>query len=119
MMEDIQATYKNAQTVKPSEGQAVIALFPEDKVMYRAIVLEAVMPEYVVIFIDFGNKAKVTKVWPIDNKFLTLPRQAHCCALSGIIPNGDAWPNADQFSRYFGKETFDCTFTGNPQNPDM
>ncbi|KAJ8968977.1 hypothetical protein NQ317_001098 [Molorchus minor] len=110
MMEDIQQAYKSRKPETSVIGAPVIGLFPEDNVLYRAQVLEVVGSQYKVYYVDFGNVSTVSKVWPIEKKFMNLPAQAIICGVSGIGPQNGQWPNTDNYSKYFDKDMFICKF---------
>lgn len=111
LMQEIQSTYKNLPPENiTTKGAPIIAEFLADKVLYRAVILEIQNGQYLVEYVDFGNRSKVQKVWPIDVRFMSLPKHAIHCSLFGIKPNGETWPPANQFGSYFDKEYFDCTF---------
>ncbi|CAH1130130.1 unnamed protein product [Ceutorhynchus assimilis] len=110
LMEEIQQFYKNRKPEKSVVGAPVICQFPEDNVLYRAKILEVPGDQYKVCYVDFGNVSNVTKVWPVDKKFMEMPAQAICCALSGICPNGENWPDAATFNQYFSSECYKTIF---------
>lgn len=119
LVEDIQQFYKSRkpETVG-TVGTPIIGLFPEDNVLYRAQILEIVGTQYKVYYIDFGNVSTITKIWPIDKKFMNLPAQAIVCSLRDVAPSGEAgtWPDADSYSNYFDKESFLCRFIDEDEN---
>lgn len=118
-MEDIQLFYKSRKPENLSAvGAPIIGLFPEDNVLYRAQILEITSNQYKIYYVDFGNVSTVTKVWPIDRKFLKLPAQAIVCSLRDVAPPGDTgiWPEADSFSQYFEKANFVCRFIDEDEN---
>ncbi|XP_072393334.1 protein tudor-like isoform X2 [Diabrotica undecimpunctata] len=110
MMEEIHDFYKDRKPELVMCGAPVVALFPEDNVLYRARVLEVVGIDYKVYYVDFGNVSIVSKTWPIDKKFMNLPAQAIACSLNGISPIGEDWADPDTYSGYFDKEYFVCNF---------
>ncbi|CAG9833553.1 unnamed protein product [Diabrotica balteata] len=110
MMEEIHDFYKDRKPELVVCGAPVVALFPEDNVLYRARVLEVVGIDYKVYYVDFGNVSIVSKTWPIDKKFMNLPAQAIACSLNGISPIGEDWADPDTYSGYFDKEAFVCNF---------
>lgn len=61
-------------------------------------------------YVDFGNVSTVNKIWPIEKKFMELPAQAIACSLNNIKPVNAEWPVADNFSDYFDKDRFTCSF---------
>ncbi|KAK4880286.1 hypothetical protein RN001_008432 [Aquatica leii] len=113
LMEDIQNTYCKIKPENVPVNAPVVALFPEDKVLYRGYVHELKGNQYHVQYVDFGNFATTSKVWPIEKKFLKLPAQAICCALNAVTPvnETDGWVNIDAFAPFFEKEDFTGTFT--------
>lgn len=110
MMDDIQNTYVNRKSITGMIGSPVIAIFPEDNVLYRARILENRLNRYRVFYVDFGNTATVNEVYPIQRKFLELPAQAINCCLRGVVPQEHEWGAADNYAEIFGKESFVCTF---------
>ncbi|XP_076270545.1 tudor domain containing protein isoform X2 [Rhynchophorus ferrugineus] len=113
LMEDIQQTYKNRKPEHCPVGAPVIGYFPEDKVLYRAQILESSGGQFKVFYVDFGNVATVTKVWAIEKKFMNLPAQAICCGLNFVNPTGESWPDCSTFSKYFEKEFYTAKFLYN------
>lgn len=112
-MDDIQKKYKNVQCLNQTEvvaGMPVIAQFESDRVMYRASVLDVQGSDIIIQFVDFGNKAKVTKVWPLCKSFMELPQQAVCCSISSVCSVEEFWESVDKFSSIFDREKFDCKF---------
>nr|XP_022905962.1 maternal protein tudor-like isoform X2 [Onthophagus taurus] len=110
MMEEIQVRYKKRSTITGVIGQPVIALFPEDKVLYRAQILSFENNLYQVRYIDYGNMGAVTKIYAIETKYMELPAQGICCSLTEISPSGENWLNADSYSSCFDKDLFSCHF---------
>lgn len=110
MMDDIQNAYVNRKSSSATVGAPVVAVFPEDNVLYRARVLETHFSKYRVLYVDFGNTAMVNEVYPIQRKFMELPAQAIPCSLRGIAPLEREWGGADNYGDYFGKESFLCNF---------
>uniref|UniRef100_A0A6P7FIK6 Uncharacterized protein LOC114328275 isoform X2 n=1 Tax=Diabrotica virgifera virgifera TaxID=50390 RepID=A0A6P7FIK6_DIAVI len=110
MMEEIHDFYKDRKPELVVCGAPVVALFPEDNVLYRARVLEVVGIDYKVYFVDFGNVSIVSKTFPIDKKFMNLPAQAIACSLNGVSPVGEDWADPDTYSGYFDKDAFVCNF---------
>ncbi|XP_025835446.1 maternal protein tudor-like isoform X2 [Agrilus planipennis] len=113
MMEDIQESYQNRypSSIDLSISSPVIALFPEDGVVYRAQIIESIGSQWKVQYVDFGNVAITEKIWPIERKFMEMPAQAICCGLA-LLPVEKTWPEPDAFSSYFNKEHYSCNFTG-------
>ncbi|CAH0557520.1 unnamed protein product [Brassicogethes aeneus] len=111
LMEDIQIAYKDRKPESVQCGAPIIGLFPEDNVLYRSHVLEVLdSGMYKVLYVDFGNVSVISKVWPIEKKFMNLPAQAVCCQLVDISPVDGVWSDPDNYERYFDKEEFDCGF---------
>ncbi|KAJ8954517.1 hypothetical protein NQ318_000749 [Aromia moschata] len=110
MMEEIQ--HKPEKSVV---GAPVIGLFPEDNVLYRAQVLEVIGSQYKVYYVDFGNVSTISKVWPIEKKFMNLPAQAIICSLNAIAPPNGQWQDADCYSKYFNKDIFECRVVDNDE----
>ncbi|XP_056634538.1 maternal protein tudor-like [Diorhabda sublineata] len=110
MMQDIHDFYKDRKPERVVQGSPVIGLFPEDNVLYRAKVLDVIDNQYKVQYVDYGNVSTISKVWPIDKKFMNLPAQAVTCCLNNIAPVGDQWDDPDCYCSYFDKENFTCKF---------
>ncbi|KAL1491704.1 hypothetical protein ABEB36_012262 [Hypothenemus hampei] len=110
LMEDIQQFYKGRSAESCLPGAPIVAQFPEDNVLYRAKLLQVAVNQFTVFYVDFGNVTNVSKIWPIDNKFMVMPAQAIRSSLSGITPNEDSWPDPAQFSSFFSKEIFAARF---------
>lgn len=109
-MEEICEFYKDKKPDRVAKGAPIIALFDEDKVLYRARVVEVLGTQYKVYYVDFGNVSTVSKAYPIEKKFMDLPAQAIPCSLNGISPPSGEWADPDSYSSYFDKETFLCRF---------
>lgn len=109
-MEDIQNTYVSRKSVNAIVGSPVIAVFPEDNVLYRARVLENNFNKYRVFYVDFGNIATVNEVYGIQRKFMELPAQAIRCCLKGIVPLEHEWAVTDVYADYFGTDSIVCHF---------
>ncbi|KAK9869541.1 hypothetical protein WA026_003297 [Henosepilachna vigintioctopunctata] len=116
LMEEIQQAYKGRPSESCINGAPVVALFPEDNVLYRATVIEVLSAQYKVHYVDFGNVSVVDKVWPIENKFMEMPMQAIPCGLKSLEPAGDDWPNPDNYSEYFEREDLNCFFSCRDEN---
>lgn len=115
-MEEIQDAYFKRKSGIAITGSPVVALFAEDGVLYRAIVLESNHPSYRVQYVDYGNVAMVDQIWPLEKRFIKLPAQAMRCALSGIKSKDGKWPQPDVYSSYFDKDVFDCNFISKDLN---
>lgn len=109
-MDDIQTSYVTRKSASATSGAPVIAIFPEDSVLYRAQVLENHPNKYRVFYVDFGNTATVNEVYPIERKFMELPAQAIRCCLRGVAPLEHNWAMPDAYAEYFGKDAFMCSF---------
>lgn len=110
MMEDIQVVYRKRKSESCPIGAPVVALFPDDNVLYRAVVVENNHSTFRVHYVDFGNISATEKIWPIERKFMELPIQAICCGLSGIYCPAEKWPEPSAFEDFFSKSTFTCCF---------
>ena len=97
-------------------GSAVIAIFSEDKALYRAEILNtSAQNAYVVQYVDFGNCASVNSrnIYPVEKKFMQLPRLAVQCSLKNIVPNNNSnWSKVDNnaLDNCFNAEKYKCTF---------
>lgn len=109
-MDDIQNTYINCKSTTGIPGAPVIAAFPEDNVLYRARILDNHLNRYRVFYVDFGNIATVNEVYAIQRKFMELPAQAVNCCLRGVVPVEHEWGPVDTYEKFFGKDSFSCTF---------
>ncbi|KYN31432.1 Maternal protein tudor [Trachymyrmex septentrionalis] len=120
MMSEIQKTYTNNSkpvTHKLEIGSAVIAIFSEDRAFYRAEVvnIDTLMDAYVVRYIDFGNCASVDRrnIYPVEKKFMQLPKLAVLCSLKDIGPNNNSnWSEVDNnaLDACFNADKYECTF---------
>lgn len=109
-MEEIQKCYRNRQPGSANVGAPAIAPFSEDGALYRVEILSSQFKQYHVKYIDYGNVATVTKVYPIEKKYMELPAQAIPCGLQGISSYNDNWQEPDAYSSYFDKDNFNCQF---------
>ncbi|XP_066147642.1 maternal protein tudor isoform X2 [Euwallacea fornicatus] len=116
LMDEIQQFYKDRIPESCAVGAPVVGLFAEDNVLYRAQILEVVGGLYKVFYVDFGNVSTITKVWPIDKKFMQMPAQGLNCGLAKVAPCGEDWPDPSIFSQYFGKEFYIARFLNRDEN---
>ncbi|XP_033209193.1 maternal protein tudor isoform X2 [Belonocnema kinseyi] len=118
MMEEIQDAYSKRQPVSSplQPGSSVITIFPEDGAFYRAEILEVTANRnYIVQYVDFGNSASVDQrnVFPVEKKYMSLPKQAIRCSLKNVIPvSGGSWSsvNCKEIDRYFDDDNLECTY---------
>ncbi|XP_012059363.1 PREDICTED: maternal protein tudor-like [Atta cephalotes] len=120
MMSEIQKIYINNSkpvTHKLEIGSAVIAIFSEDRAFYRAEVvnIDTLMDTYVIRYIDFGNCASVNRrnIYPVEKKFMQLPKLAVLCSLKDIGPNNNSnWFGVDNnaLDACFNADKYECTF---------
>lgn len=83
-----------------TKGCLCCALFSEDNVWYRAVILSCDGPSYTVRFIDYGNEctAPAKDVRMLPSSFMAHPPRAVQCSLFGIEPfNGDWSPDSTAF----------------------
>ena len=88
MMEEVYKKYttQSVQTLKNNAvGTPCMALFEEDEGWYRAVVINKHVGELEVLFVDYGNTARVKmqKVKQISPDLMKLPTQAVKCTLKG------------------------------------
>ncbi|XP_046422936.1 maternal protein tudor isoform X1 [Neodiprion fabricii] len=120
MMNEIQDAYVDQQPIKSTlqVGAPVIAFFSDDGALYRAEIKELnKLRGHIVQYIDFGNCAMVDpcKIYPVEQRFAKLPKQAMHCTLSNILPaTGIDWSKANkhEIDKYFDADKFKCTFHG-------
>lgn len=115
MMDDIQISYKRKpQPLKELGcGNPVIARFSGDKVLYRAEIKEIQSSSCLVHFIDYGNYESVDKryIWPIETKYLDLPKFGVTCALKGVKPPNGEWSSTpSNIDKFFDCMILDCTY---------
>lgn len=71
---------------------------------------------YVVQYIDFGNCAVVDQhnIYPVEKKFMQLPKLAIQCSLRNIIPNNNKlnWFEVDNnaLDNCFNSDKYECIF---------
>ncbi|XP_047349819.1 maternal protein tudor-like isoform X3 [Vespa velutina] len=117
MMNEIQRMYVSRKPVTYTLqiGAAVIAIFSEDKALYRAEIIESKNDEYIVQYIDFGNRALVNKsdIYQVERKLMQLPKQAYHCSLQNIKPFiGSKWSevNTQAIDNCFNADKYGCLF---------
>ncbi|XP_032689380.1 maternal protein tudor-like isoform X3 [Odontomachus brunneus] len=118
MMNEIQKTYASREPIKNKleVGSPIIAIFSEDKALYRAeVVSNSAQKGYIVQYIDFGNCATVKQhnIYPVEKRFMQLPMLAAQCTLKNIIPNKNLnWSdvNNDALDKCFDGDKYECTF---------
>ena len=84
-----------------SKQQPVLAQFSQDERWYRATVMSVEAETISVFYVDFGNQETLpsSKLYPIPDQFLSLPRLNLSCSLYGVQAYpGDKW----------NKESIDC-----------
>ncbi|KAJ8683607.1 hypothetical protein QAD02_019399, partial [Eretmocerus hayati] len=125
MMSEIPPAYANQDPVsQPLKiGSSVMAISPSDGALYRAEVVEFndVGHPY-VHFVDYGDRALVepSKVFPVDKRFMILPKHAILCGLDKVLPaTGSEWPNSDEASKFFDGEKCVSTFLENKNGTYM
>ena len=76
-----------------TKGCLCCALFSEDKVWYRAVILSCNEQSYKVRFIDYGNEctALAKDVCMLPSSFMAHPPRAVQCSLFGIEPFDSIW----------------------------
>ncbi|XP_022805064.1 uncharacterized protein LOC111342268 isoform X2 [Stylophora pistillata] len=94
-------------------GDLCAAQFSQDKVWYRAVVLERVPNGYRVRYVDFGNSEVLQKekVCSLPESFQRLPPLSLTCSLAGVKkPKTRGWtPEAiQQFKTLVADRTFLC-----------
>lgn len=70
---------------------------------------------YIVQYIDFGNCAIVNprNIYPVEKKFMQLPRLAAQCSLRDIVSvNNSDWSNVDNnaLDNCFNADKYECIF---------
>ncbi|XP_014478410.1 PREDICTED: maternal protein tudor-like isoform X3 [Dinoponera quadriceps] len=120
MMNEIQKSYAGREPIKHKleVGSPVIAIFSEDRALYRAEVVNNnnTHKGYIVQYIDFGNCATVNQnnIYPVEKKFMQLPRLAAQCTLKDIVPSSKNlnWSEVDNdaLDNCFNGDKYECTF---------
>ncbi|XP_026673866.1 uncharacterized protein LOC108630430 isoform X2 [Ceratina calcarata] len=119
MMNEIQKMYVGREPVASHMlkiGSPVIALFADDKALYRAEIIELnKLNGHLVQYIDFGNSAVVNpkKIYPVEKRLLHLPKQAMLCSLLNIVSqDGLNWSkiNTEAIDNCFNADKYECTF---------
>lgn len=98
-------------------GCPVMAIFAQDEALYRAEIVEVKgNRNYLVQYVDFGNKATVEqrRMYPVEKRFMIIPKQGVRCSLKNIFPiNGGNWTtqNSQEIEQYLYEEgEFECTY---------
>ncbi|XP_021350187.1 uncharacterized protein LOC110448334 isoform X2 [Mizuhopecten yessoensis] len=95
-MDGIQEKYSNQEKPLATEqvtcGTPCVALYGEDGLWYRATVLAKNNKDIEVMFVDYGNSETVnlSELREIQSKDMSLPQQAFCCCLKGIVPESES-----------------------------
>ncbi|XP_015178527.1 PREDICTED: maternal protein tudor isoform X2 [Polistes dominula] len=117
MMNEIQKLYVNRKPIMhPLQiGSPAIAIFSEDKALYRVEIIEMKNDEYIVQYIDFGNRSLVNKnnIYQVERKLMQLPRQAYYCSLQNIKPYVNSeWSeiNPQAMDDCFNADKYGCLF---------
>ncbi|KAI4503981.1 hypothetical protein M0802_000452 [Mischocyttarus mexicanus] len=118
MMNEIQKLYVNRKPIMHTLqiGLPVIAIFSEDKALYRAEIIESKSDEeYIVQYIDFGNRSLVNKnnIYQVERKLMQLPKQAYYCSLLNIKPFVNSkWSevNTQAIDDCFNADKYECLF---------
>ncbi|XP_014611434.1 PREDICTED: maternal protein tudor isoform X1 [Polistes canadensis] len=117
MMNEIQKLYVNRKPIMhPLQiGSPAIAIFSEDKALYRAEIIENKNDEYIVQYIDFGNRSLVNKnnIYQVERKLMQLPKQAYYCSLENIKPFVNSeWSevNTQAIDDCFNADKYGCLF---------
>ncbi|XP_070160956.1 protein tudor isoform X1 [Polyergus mexicanus] len=117
MMSEIQKIYAGREPIihKLQVGSAIIAIFSEDRALYRAEVVNTSVQKdaYIVQYIDFGNCAIVNlcNIYPVEKKFMQLPKLAVQCSLKDIVPNNNLdWSktNNNALDNCFNADKYKC-----------
>lgn len=90
-------------------------MFYEDRALYRAEIINTSIQKdaYIVQYIDFGNCALVNlhNIYPVEKKFMQLPKLAIQCSLRNIVPNNNSdWSKTDNnaLDNCFNAEKYKC-----------
>lgn len=115
MMHRIPAIYEGIQPSSENVmvGSCVIAQYPTDNALFRAEIIELKSwSEYLVYFVDFGNKCIVNtnQIWPLSSELLQLPKLALKCSLSSISPAVVKWTSDFQEDKFFSSPPYQCRF---------
>ncbi|XP_012278471.1 maternal protein tudor isoform X2 [Orussus abietinus] len=118
LMNEIQQEYAGRRPISDplQVGTPVIAVFADDGALYRSEIKELNKPlGHLIQYVDFGNCAIVqqSKMYPVERKFIHLPKQGIHCRLKDIQPaEGSAWSkiSASEIDKCFDAEQFACTF---------
>jgi len=112
LLSDLTAAYnvtpRSASALSLGVGEPCAALYSEDSRWYRARLLDITPVGQrlrSVEFVDYGNTETVDEgsVHPLRSEFFTLPVQAICCQLAGVVPAlGSEW--SDDAAAFFEEE---------------
>ncbi|XP_015245986.1 PREDICTED: tudor domain-containing protein 1 [Cyprinodon variegatus] len=93
-----QPTLSSEMKSSPAAGAACCAQYSEDKIWYRAVILEVDENEIGVIYADYGNIEKVprSRILPIPDRLLQLPFPVTRCTLTGKEGFPAEWPKEVQ-----------------------
>lgn len=86
----------------PIEGEICIATYPEDNKKYRAKILTVGTDGCIVIFIDYGNKSNVKKLYEIPASLKLEPLAINCTLFNRF----ETWNESS--SKYFYAATTNC-----------
>lgn len=115
MMHKIPELYKGVKSYEGNVhvGASVLARYPADGVLYRAIVV-SVQPfsKFIVQYIDFGNKQLVDArdIWQLDKQLMELPKMAVHCSLLGVSPKDGEWKANPEIDLCFNAPRYQCVF---------
>uniref|UniRef100_A0AAV2KF85 Tudor domain-containing protein n=1 Tax=Knipowitschia caucasica TaxID=637954 RepID=A0AAV2KF85_KNICA len=80
----------------PEPGMLCCAVFEEDMHFYRGVVVDILQHGAEVLFIDFGNLAKVPHnlIKKIPKEFSGTSAFALCCSLDSVVPTDEFWTSS-------------------------
>uniref|UniRef100_UPI0037E825A9 tudor domain-containing 6 n=1 Tax=Semicossyphus pulcher TaxID=241346 RepID=UPI0037E825A9 len=98
-----------------SPGSPCVALFSDDRLWYRAEVINKDGDDLFVFFVDYGNnsKVRVTDVREIPRNLIENPPQAFLCELEGFNASNGSWESGavDELSALTLDKTLQLTVT--------